>query len=98
LSQSGFGFKFYFASKKSGEVVAKKKIDLLCRNIEITSLDESITQKAISNPKISDFEDGLEYYSAVNDGCEWIITENREDFWFSEIKVARCEEFLNMIF
>ncbi len=88
---------FYFASKKSGEVVAKMKIDLLCRNIEITSLDESTTQKAISNAKINDFEDGLEYYSAIRHGCEWIITEDRNDFWFSELKVAGCEEFLKMI-
>lgn len=87
---------FYFAAKKSGEVVAKKKIDLLCRNLEITTLDSDITQKSLSNPKISDFEDGLEYYSAINQGCEWIITEDREDFWFSELKVAGCEEFLKM--
>jgi predicted nucleic acid-binding protein len=88
---------FYFASKKSGEVVAKRKIDLLCRNIEITSIDESTAQKAISNAKINDFEDGLEYYSALSHGCEWIITEDRDDFWFSELKVAGCEEFLKMI-
>lgn len=88
---------FYFAAKKSGEVVAKKKIDLLCRNLEITTLDSDITQKSLSNPKITDFEDGLDYYSAVNQGCEWIITEDREDFWFSELKVAGCEEFLKTI-
>ncbi len=88
---------FYFASKKSGEVVAKMKIDLLCRNIEITTLDGDMAQKALSNPKINDFEDGLEYYSAVDHRCEWIITEDRKDFWFSEIKVAGCEEFLNII-
>jgi predicted nucleic acid-binding protein len=88
---------FYFASKKSGEVVAKRKIDLLCRNIEITSIDESTAQKAISNAKINDFEDGLEYYSAVSHGCEWIITEDRDDFRFCELKVAGCEEFLKMI-
>jgi predicted nucleic acid-binding protein len=88
---------FYFASKKSGEGVAKRKIDLLCRNIEITTLDGDMAQKALSNPEINDFEDGLEYYSAVDHGCEWIITEDRKDFWFSEIKVAGCEEFLNII-
>lgn len=77
-------------------MVAKKKIDLLCRNLKITTLDSDTTHKSLSNPKITDFEDGLEYYSAVNQGCEWIITEDREDFWFSELKVAGCEEFLKM--
>lgn len=87
---------FYFATKKSGEVVAKRKIDLLCRNLEITTLNSDISLKALSNPKITDFEDGLDYYSAVNQGCEWIITEDRDDFWFSELIVAGCEEFLKM--
>lgn len=85
---------FYFAEKKSGAIIAKKKIEILCRNIEITSMDSGITRKAISNPKINDFEDGLEYYSAVSHGCEWIITEDQNDFWFSEIKIAGCEMFL----
>ena len=88
---------FYFASKRSGAVVAKKKIDLLCRNIEITSLDERTIHKALSNEKIGDFEDGLEYYAALEHGCEWIITEDRDDFWFSELRVSGCEEFLNSI-
>jgi predicted nucleic acid-binding protein len=88
---------FYFASKRSGAVVAKKKIELLCKNIEITSLDERTTHKALSNEKIKDFEDGLEYYAALEHGCEWIITEDRDDFWFSELKIAGCEEFLSLM-
>lgn len=86
---------FYFAAKKSGRLVAKKKIELLCNNIEVTSIDAGITRKAMSNPKINDLEDGLEYYSAVNHGCECIVTEDRNDFWFCDIKVVRCEEFLS---
>jgi predicted nucleic acid-binding protein len=88
---------FYFASKKSGERAAKKKIELLCRNLEITSMDETITHKAVSNPDINDFEDGLEYYAALNHGCSWLITEDRNDFWFSELKIAGCEEFLSLM-
>ncbi len=85
---------FYFASKKSGKKVAGKKIELLCKNIRITSMDESITFQAINNPEVNDFEDGLEYYSAVSQNCQCIITENPEDFYFSKIEIFRCEEFL----
>jgi predicted nucleic acid-binding protein len=85
---------FYFASKKSGEKQAKQKIDLLCQHIGITLIDENITRQAITNPKVHDFEDGMEYYSAINQKCDHIITENKEDFYFSEIKVLGCEEFL----
>ena len=85
---------FYFSSKKSGEKLAKKKIELLCQNIGITTIQEEITKKAIQNPKIHDFEDGLEYYSALNHECDFIVTENQGDFYFSEIPVVGSEEFL----
>jgi len=85
---------FYFAGKKSGELLAKKKIALLCENIEITTIDGEITRQAALNPQIHDFEDGLEYYSALQQGCDCIIIENREDFYFSEIEVMNCESFL----
>lgn len=85
---------FYFSSKKSGERLAKKKIKMLCDKIGITSLNEEITRKAAENNQIHDFEDGLEYYSALNSKCNYIITENREDFYFSEIEIKGCEDFI----
>jgi predicted nucleic acid-binding protein len=88
---------FYFSSKKSGEKMAKKKIELLCQNIQITTIDEKITNHAITNPKVHDFEDGLEYYSALNQNCDLIVTENLEDFYFSKIEVLSCEEFLKRL-
>lgn len=88
---------FYFATKKSGEVVAKKKIELLCQNIGITTVNQEITENALSNQKIMDFEDGLQYYSALNQKCDCIITEDQFDFYFSEIEVSGCEAFIRKL-
>lgn len=88
---------FYFATKKSGEVNAKKKIELLCKNIGITTVDEEIAGKAIKNQKVKDFEDGLQYYSALNQKCDIIVTEDQHDFYFSEIEVLGCEAFLKRL-
>jgi predicted nucleic acid-binding protein len=85
---------FYFSSKKSGDAVAKKKIEILCRNINITTINEKLSRQAIQNAKVHDFEDGLEYYSAMHESCNFIVTENPEDFYFSEIPVINCEHFL----
>lgn len=85
---------FYFSTKKSGEKLAKKKIEQLCQNIRITTIQEDLTKQALQNPKIHDFEDGLEYYSALNHICDFIVTENQGDFYFSEIMVVGCEDFL----
>ncbi len=88
---------FYFATKKSGEVAAKKKIELLCQNIGITTVNQEITENAMNDQKIRDFEDGLQYYSALNQKCDCIITEDQFDFYFSEIEVSGCEAFLKKL-
>jgi predicted nucleic acid-binding protein len=88
---------YYFSSKKSGEKMAKNKINLLVKNIGITKIDEKITKSALSNKRVNDFEDGLEYYSALNQNCRFIVTENQQDFYFSEIEIFGCEEFLKRL-
>lgn len=85
---------FYFSSKKSGQKMAKRKIDLLCQNIRITTLGEELTKRAIQNPKIHDFEDGMEYYSALHHACNYIVTEDLTDFYFSEIEKVSSETFI----
>ena len=85
---------FYFSTKKSGEKLAKKKIEILYENIGVTTIDKEVTKKAMKNRKVHDFEDGLEYYSALNSKCDIIVTENQSDFYFSEIPVFGSEEFL----
>ncbi|MBA4408810.1 MAG: twitching motility protein PilT [Odoribacter sp.] len=88
---------FYFSSKKSGEKMAEKKIEMLCQHIGITTIDEKTTVQAINNKLIHDFENGMEYYSAIQHKCDYIITENQKDFYFSDIEVTGCEAFLQRL-
>ena len=88
---------FYFSSKKSGEKMARHKIEMLLQHIGITTIDQKITDQAIKNKLIHDFEDGMEYYSAIQNKCNCIITENQKDFYFSEIEVIGCEAFLQQL-
>jgi predicted nucleic acid-binding protein len=88
---------FYFSGKKCGEKMAREKIEILCQHIGITSIDEIITRQAIANKRIHDFEDGMEYYSSVHQKCDCIVTENLDDFYFSELEVMGCEAFLKRI-
>lgn len=86
---------FYFAEKKSGRTQAKNKIALLCEKLHISPTNEETVRLAAKNPAIYDFEDGLEYYAAVESDCDVIITEDISDFYFSEIPVHNCEAFIN---
>jgi len=85
---------YYFAEKKSGTLVAGKKIAVLVSHLQIVTVSRETVLKTMANKQISDFEDGLEYYSAMDSGCEVIITEDKEDFYFSRIEVVGCREFV----
>ncbi len=88
---------FYFAEKKSGTARAKQKIQVLSSKLQIASVDSETVTKAVSNPSVMDFEDGLEYYSALQHSCQAIITEDSDGFYFSEIPVYDCQKFLDEV-
>ena len=48
--------------------------------VEILSLDEKVTELALSNDLFPDFEDALQYYSAIESQVDVIITRNKKDF------------------
>jgi predicted nucleic acid-binding protein len=89
---------FYFSEKKSGRKLAKKKLEVLCLKVKSTLVNQEIVQSAIHNSKILDFEDGLEYYSAIHSGCDLILTEDKTDFYFSELPVLNSTEFIRQFF
>jgi predicted nucleic acid-binding protein len=85
---------FYFAEKKSGTAKAKQKMGILYERIEIAPADKSSVVKTVQNKSIQDFEDGLEYYSAEAVDCKCIVTEDKSDFFFSNLEVLDSESFL----
>ena len=85
---------FYFAEKKSGTALAKKKIELLARKLAITSVGKAEVLQSLQDKKVNDFEDGLEYYAAAANKCQIIITEDLNDYYFSDLKVQSAKDFL----
>ena len=88
---------YYFSEKKSGKVVANKKIRLLCQNIRIAEINELAVNKVVENIRISDFEDGLRYYAAENKKVNYIVTENVADFYFANMPVLDCKSFFEQV-
>jgi len=85
---------FYFAEKKSGAEQAREKIYLLSRKLSFTTISENMVLSVCRNKNILDIEDGLQYYSAKDSGCQCIITENTDDFYFSDIEIMGSRSFL----
>ncbi len=96
VSPISFATVNYFLSKIETPEIAKEKLRKFKIISEICNLDEHIIEKGL-NSAFKDFEDSLQYFSAVNSNCEIIITRNGKDFKKSLIPVMTAEEYLNSI-
>ncbi len=85
---------YYFAEKKVGKQRANEKISILIKHLSVASVGFEEVSKAGNQKNIIDFEDGLQYFSAINAGCDIIITENGADFYFSKIPVYDAKTYL----
>ena len=86
----------YILSKyESMEVVLTKmrKFSIIC---QICEVNQEIIEKSL-NSKFKDFEDAVQYFSAVNSNCNVIITRNAKDFKRSEIAIMTADEYLKSI-
>ena len=81
--------------KKYNSTLAKTKIQILCNHINIAAANKSTVLQSLANPAVNNFEDGLEYYSALENKCDCIITEDTNDFYFSKIEVLSSEHFFD---
>ena len=69
----------YYALKIKPKTQAHERIKELIKIINIVPLSSSITTQAISNFSV-DFEDTLQYYSALESNCDCILTRDKKDF------------------
>ena len=62
--------------------------------VNVLALNEKIIELALNNDKFDDFEDDLQYHTAVENGQDIILTRNQKDFKKSVIPVMNAEEYL----
>jgi predicted nucleic acid-binding protein len=86
---------YYFATKKHGHKGAKDRVSVLVQHLDIAECGKKEALCVSQNKKIYDFEDGLQYYAALHDKCTCIVTNDLEDFYFSDLEVLDAERFFN---
>src|SRR5437870_4413198 len=59
---------FYYAGKKYDDAWAKRQLAVLCEKLFIARCDESEARQALTEKKVHDLEDGLQYFAARNAG------------------------------
>ena len=70
-----------------------KKFMTIC---SIATVDETVITTAVNHP-FNDFEDAIQYYTAMADNADCIVTRNKNDFTTTDIPVMEPQEFLDML-
>ena len=64
--------------------------------VNVLPLDDKIIGLALNDDSFSDFEDGLQYFTAIENDQDIIITRNLKDFKASKIPVMTVGQFLEI--
>ena len=75
--------------KKSRSIISKFKV--LVKSMD---LNDKIIELALSDTIFKDFEDGIQYYTAIEARCETIVTKNLKDFKKSSLPVMNPKEYI----
>jgi predicted nucleic acid-binding protein len=87
----------YILQKQLGANETKKILRKLQLIINILPLTDKIIGLASNDEKFNDFEDGLQFFTAVEYKQDVIVTRNLKDFKKSTIPVLSAEQFLQML-
>lgn len=92
-SPSSISNVFYVLTRYENSKIALEKIrkfKLLC---SMSVMDDEVVEKAIHSD-FKDFEDAMQYFSALASNCNIIITRNEKDFKNAMIPVMNAESYL----
>ena len=87
---------FYIMKKLKDQKTAESFVDQILEDFRIIPLTINILKQARTIPR-KDFEDLIQYFSAIHEGCGVIVTRNKEDFPTLGIKIMNPAELLKMV-
>lgn len=93
ISSLTFANTHYVLSKELGSEEARKVLIKLKLLVKALPLDDRILELALSSD-FTDFEDGIQYYTALENNLEIIISRNKKDFKTATLPVLTAKEFL----
>ncbi|GHV93980.1 twitching motility protein PilT [Spirochaetia bacterium] len=86
---------FYMLRKIKGNAESKQQIKDLRLLVNILPISENIVDMSL-NSIITDFEDGLQYFTAKENDLLAIITRNGNDYKIKDIIIQTAEEYIKM--
>lgn len=95
ISALSFTTIYYILRKHYDHQVLLEMLDVLQQMVEVLPTDDSMITSAIHS-EFHDFEDAIQYYTALGGNSSIIITRNPKDFVHSSILVHTPSDFLSI--
>ena len=87
----------YALQRQMDSIKAKSILRKLRLIVKILPLDDKIVGLALNDETFADFEDGLQYFTAIENQQETIITRNLKDFKNSKISAITAKQFIKTL-
>ena len=85
----------YLITKQRSEEEAKEILRKFKVLVHIAPLNDKIIDLAL-NSEFSDFEDAIQYFSALQNEIEVLLTRNLKDYKKAQITVLTAQDFINL--
>ena len=93
VSSLSFSNLNYILSKQYSSDQAKKRLLKFKTLVNVLSVTDKVVDLALSSD-FKDFEDGLQYFTAIENNIKTLLTRNLKDYKSAEISVMTAEQFL----
>ncbi len=93
IANTNYALMRQLDSTKAKSVIRKLRLIL-----KVLPLDDKINGLALNDETFSDFEDGLQYFTAIENEQELIITRNLKDFKNSKLPAMTAKQFIETFY
>ncbi|MFH0919617.1 MAG: PIN domain-containing protein [Fibrobacterota bacterium] len=90
-----FSNLYYIIRKQKNAVFARDVLVRLQSLLTIVTIDEKIVGLALASG-FKDFEDAIQYYSAVENRIPCLVTRNKKDYQGAGITICTAKEYVQL--
>jgi predicted nucleic acid-binding protein len=93
ISSLSFSNLNYLLSRQYNSTESRRILKNFKVLVKVLAVDDKIIELALSS-KFRDFEDGMQYYTAIENGINNLLTRNIKDYKEAKIAILTAESYL----
>jgi len=93
ISSLSFSNLNYLLTRQYNSTESRRILNSFKVLIKVVAIDNKIIDLALSS-KFSDFEDAIQYFAAIENGINILLTRNTKDYKLAKIAILTAEAYL----